>query len=160
MSLTVRPLHRDDIPAWYRITQEAEPWAKETVPTLAHFRAAVSRREGFALEDEAGLVGVISFSDLTPCLDAVIHATVSPTTQGRWCSRAVLRTVFGFAFTVLALERLSAYRIVGVAQDRVGGFLEAMGFQAEGVRRHALALPDGFYDVALYGLLKGDCRWV
>lgn len=160
MSLAIRPLHRDDIPAWYSLAWENEPWVRDMIPTLAHFRSIVGGREGFVVENGTGPVAVVHFTDLIPVLDVMIHTVSDASMRGKWCSRALLREVFGYVFETLALERVSAYRVTGAAQAEVGTFLESLGFKPEGVKRHACLLSDGYHDVALYGMLKEECQWL
>ena len=158
--LTIRPLHRDDIPAWYTLAWENEPWVRDQIPTLAHFRSIVGGREGFVVENGTGPKAVVHFTDLVPTLDILIHAVSDQRARGKWCSRTVLRTIFGYLFGELGLERVSAYSLGGEEYVPVEAFLEHMGFKHEGVKRHACRSGEVYRDITLYGMLKGECPWL
>jgi len=152
-------LTRKHIPDIYRVVLRNEPFAREVVPTLMHFRAAANQFEGFALYDGNRAIGWATFSNLTPLVDAIFSATVDREYRGRWVNRRAFRQIFTFPFVDLGLPRISSYTISGVTSYLDSG-LTKTGFRVEGTRRRAVLLPDGYHDVTLYGMLKEECRWL
>lgn len=73
----------------------------------------------------------------------------------RWARPRILRNLFAYPFGQLGVRRVTATTDSGNARTR--RFLEGIGMTREGVLRQAL--PDGS-DIVIYGLLRGDCRWI
>ena len=159
MTLTCVPLTDDLVPGFYEVAKAEEPFAAEMAPTLAHFRAGMGGLEGFALLDGETVVGGITFTAHVPLVDVLIHAVVSRKARGRWLTREVLGTVFGYCFTDLELPRVSAYALPGLTAEAEWLLLK-MGFRLEGVKEAAALLPDGYHDVILFGMLRSRCPWI
>ena len=159
MTLTCVRLTDEHLPGFYAVAKAEEPFAEDMAPTLAHFRAGMGALEGFALLDGETVVGGITFTSHVPLVDVLIHAVVSKRLKGRWLTREILGTVFGYCFTDLELPRVSAYALPGLTADAEWLLLK-MGFRLEGVKECAALLPDGYHDVLLFGMLKGRCPWL
>ena len=160
MSLAWTPLRLEDALALYVVEHEAEPKAAASVPTLAHFRAALAGLEGWTGRDGDEVIGSVTFSHLVPLTDVTIHAVVAPSYWRRWMSKSILKLVGEKVFGTLALPRMSGYAIVGVNDHLVKPALLHLGFELEGVRRSACRMADGYHDVLMFGVLKEQYRWV
>ena len=144
--------------ALYEITRRVEPY--NAAMLYEQFSLVMSRREGFVVVALSGeLAGCISFSDYVPGGNIVIHCTIDEKYQRRWCTKKILREVYSYIFGILDLPRVSGFCIVGVS-DKAGEFHLALGGKYEGTIRKGALLPDGLYDVNLYGMLKEECRWI
>lgn len=144
--------------ALYEIAMTTEPY--DSNMTEVAFCSTMATREGFVVVDGEGqVVGCISFSDFTPGVDILIHCAVKAEKQGRWLTKKILNTTFGYAFNILGLPRVSGFCVPGFS-DVAGDFLLRMGFKLEGVRRKTVKLPDGLHDVKLFGMLRDECRWI
>ena len=151
-------LHPKHHGALYKIAVEAEPYGSDI--TEAQFRAVMGTREGYVVVGRDGkLVGCISFSDFAPGIDIVLHCMVEDKCRGRWITRKMLKTVFGYLFEDLGLPRVSGFCIPGMS-DVAGEALLRLGFKCEGLKRKSARLPDGFHDVKIFGMLKEECRWI
>jgi RimJ/RimL family protein N-acetyltransferase len=162
VTLTIARLTDEHLPGFYEVAKAEEPFAAEMAPTLAHFRATIQGAgglDGFALMNGDELVGGVTFTAHVPLVDVLIHAVVSKRVRGRWLTREILGTVFGYCFTDLELPRVSAYALPGLNAESEWLLLK-MGFRLEGVKECAALLPDGYHDVCLFGMLKGRCPWL
>ena len=72
----------------------------------------------------------------------------------RWCSRSIIRGVFGYLFEHLQCVRVDA--VVARNNRRARRFVERLGFKMEGVGRRAY---DGKQDAVHYSMLPHECRW-
>ena len=71
-----------------------------------------------------------------------------------WCTRGVLRCLFDYPFNQLRCARVAALTLV--TADHTRAFLQRAGFSYEGCLREGF--PSG--DVAIYGMLRRECRWL
>lgn len=71
-----------------------------------------------------------------------------------WLTRAMLRTMFDFAFNKMGCIRVTA---VTSKKNRKARALERMGWVMEGKLRKAM--PDGS-DAIVYGMLRRECQWI
>lgn len=144
-------------PVLLEIARSAESWHEAT--TLEQFTATMKLREGFVLVAKDGrLAGCISFSDYAPETNIIIHCTVEPRYQRRWVTREILKSIAKYVYDDLGLPRMSGL-CVGNKTDEAGSFLEKLGFKLEGIIRKGVKLPDGYFDLKLYGMLKEECKW-
>lgn len=88
------------------------------------------------------------------CTGANIHMHIA-SDDPKWCSRKMLRGLFGYPFHQLQVRRVTAMTAKGNKHAR--RFLERLGFRLEGV--HPESLEDGGA-LCSYGMLKRDCRWI
>ena len=114
--------------------------------------------QGFTYWEDGELVGCVHFSHFFPGDSVMIHAAFHPLHKAAM-NRKVMRQVFDFAFNKLKVHRVITYSIEGIS-DSIMKFLYGMGFEYEGTMREAAKLPDGMYDLNLFGMLKKDCRWL
>ncbi|HXQ48534.1 MAG TPA: GNAT family protein [Thermoplasmata archaeon] len=75
---------------------------------------------------------------------------------GRGYGTESLRLICRFGFASMELHRLVANVVAG--NERSLAALERVGFRREGVRREGTALADGWADVVVLGLLRGELR--
>lgn len=102
------------------------------------------------LESDGDLVSGVVYNFYTGP-DIAMHVVgVGPT----WLSRSYLRAAFKYPFVQLGCRRVTGY--VPASNSRAQRFDEHLGFQREGLLRHAL--PDD--DVIVYGMLREECRWL
>lgn len=74
------------------------------------------------------------------------------------CQRRYIRMMFDYAFNQCKCNRMTAMCVDGY--ERNERLLKGVGFVKEGVIRQAMRVDDEFVDGALYGILKGECKWV
>jgi RimJ/RimL family protein N-acetyltransferase len=70
-------------------------------------------------------------------------------------SKGFIKVVFGYAFQLANLRRLSA--LVEIENQESIDLVERLGFIREGVLRHAADNGNNLY---VYGMLKEECKWV
>jgi len=104
---------------------------------------------GFVADGEL-VCGVVFNNYQPPNIEASI-ATATP----RWCNRGVLSAIFHYPFVQAGCLRVTAK--TKATNQPARAFLCRLGFQQEGVIRHAY--PDGV-DMVVYGLLRDECRWL
>lgn len=144
--------------ALYEIALHSEPWA--TGMMFEQFKGVMQTREGFVLvSGEGKVIGCISFSDYVPQTNIMIHCVVDTKYQRRWCTRAILKEIAKYVYDDLDLIRMSGFCIVGKS-DSAGEFLLKLGFKEEGKIEKGVKLPDGYFDLKLFGLLKTRCKWM
>ncbi len=152
-------LQTEHYPVLYKVARETES-AFMSQRTIEQFTAQMRSREGYVIVNRAGaIVGCISFSDFVAGMDILIHCSVLDKYQRRWCTKSILTAVFKYVFETLSLPRLSGICIPGMS-DTAGEFLLRMGFKFEGLKRQCVKLPDGMYDLKMFGMLKEECRWI
>lgn len=123
----------------------------------------VKREDGtallYGLFSAAGeLVGVIDLHEINRTNgNAQIGYWLTKQAEGRGLMSRACRAVLGMAFGALALERVEIRCAVG--NHRSCAIPERLGFQFEGVLRHAEALHGGYVDLRLYSLLASE-YWV
>lgn len=76
-------------------------------------------------------------------------------TDEQWLSKYILREIFSYPYIQLGCVRTTA--VTGRTNRRTRKLLEGLGYRLEGVCRQGL---DGKQDAIVYGLLKGECRWL
>lgn len=77
------------------------------------------------------------------------------TTDKRWCTRKVLRSLFGYPFNQLRVVRLGA--TCSKKNKDIRNLMDKLGFKLEGCARKAF---DGKNDAMVYSMLKTECRWL
>jgi len=73
----------------------------------------------------------------------------------RGLSKGFIEIVFGYAFQLAKLRRLSA--LIEISNQESINLVERLGFVREGLLRHA---ADNGNDLYVYGMLKEECKWV
>jgi RimJ/RimL family protein N-acetyltransferase len=154
---TIRPTILSDYPVLFEIAMRVEPHDDDF--TLERYGKRMDRRAAWTVIKGDRIIGCISISDITPRLNATLHVFVDKDYQRKWLTRDILRTVFGYCFDGLGLERVTGYCIVGLNDD-VGRFQERLGFRHEGTNRNAIRLNGKVYDMRTVGMLKSECRWI
>lgn len=76
------------------------------------------------------------------------------TVDKHWCSRKVLKTVFGLAFDGMNCHRIN----IIVSRDNVKSLklVKGLGFKTEGLLRRYRSSGEDCY---LLGMLKNECKW-
>lgn len=105
------------------------------------------------------LAGAATFSNFVPFMDICLHVAVDRQYRGLWASRGVLRTLCEYAFVGLDLPRVSSYAVQELTPHAAHA-LQRVGFNLEGVKRHAARYPDGYHDLMIFGMLREECRWI
>lgn len=141
----------------YEIVMREEPYDKGF--TLEHFKMVIAERDAWTVEANGRIIGCVSLSDYRPRLNIVLHAFVDNAFRGLWISRGMLSMLFKYCFSTLELPRVSGFCIIGV-NDRAGQALLRIGFKSEGTSRHAALINGNYHDVAQFGMLREECRWL
>lgn len=105
---------------------------------------------GIALNQK--LVGVVVLSDLKPNFEVWLSIY---TLDKRWCTRRVLRQIFGFVFHFFNCKRASL--LVSANNKHSLNFVQRLGFQKEGCLRCYGRLGE---DVFLFSLLRSECKFL
>jgi len=111
----------------------------------------------FAEEETPNVpLGVLLFSDYDGHNIHVHLALDDP----RVCQRRYIKLMFDYAFNQCKCNRMTAICVHGY--ERNERLLAGVGFVKEGVIRQVLYddKTDKWLDGSLYGMLKGECRWV
>jgi hypothetical protein len=117
--------------------------------------AGCAPRETIALGvlDDAGEIHAVIWFNAFYSTYASLH--IASNGGKRWATRAVLRTVFAFAFEHLKLTRLNF--LVSVNNVAVQVLALKVGLRIEGTTR--CGANDGS-DGILFGMLAQECRWL
>lgn len=97
------------------------------------------------------LIAGIIFNNIRPNIDAWLTIY---STDKRWCSRRVLRCVFGFVFNELKCRRASV--LVSKDNSKSLDMCKRLGFQIEGLLRQ---YRDNSDDCYVMGMLNEECKW-
>jgi RimJ/RimL family protein N-acetyltransferase len=110
-------------------------------------------KESFCVgfEWQGRLIGGLIYHQIRPKRD--VWWTIY-TTDRRWCQRRVLKQVFGLAFEMLQVQRISL--LVNTDNDACLKLVEKLGFKREGLLRQ---YRDDGADCYLYGMLKSENKW-
>jgi RimJ/RimL family protein N-acetyltransferase len=110
---------------------------------------------GWAIADEAGLLGQISLRRLS-LSDGIAEVSywVVPAARGRRVATRALSALTAWAFARLDLHRLEVnHSTMNSASCRVA---ENAGFAMEGTKRGEALHPDGWHDMHLHARLSSD----
>ncbi|MFA5377094.1 MAG: GNAT family protein [Dehalococcoidia bacterium] len=154
----LKPLDRADFEGLYKIVVEEEPFGNAI--TFEHFKLKMYNRDGWTFWKRDALIGALTLFDFEPFLNMSVHAVVDKRYKRRWVNRAMLKQMFSYAFKDLELRRLSSFWILGLTDD-AGKLLYDLGFEIEGITRRGFRDPNGnFHDVANFGMLSEECKWM
>jgi len=98
-----------------------------------------------------GLLAVVIYNALEEKNCGISIATSSP----KWCTKLVLKAIFGFPFIQLKLARVTATIRESNAKSR--SLVERLGFILEGELKQYYENGES---AMIYGLTKDDCRWL
>ena len=98
-----------------------------------------------------GLDAVVVYNAMDQSNIGIGIATTSP----RWCTKRVLKVIFGYPFIQLGLNRVTA--IVKETNLKSRSLVERLGFILEGELKKYYETGES---AMVYGLLKDDCRWL
>lgn len=129
---------------------EKERCAAMLFGALPYVRSLDNFYEAIGLEEDGDLIAVVVYN-LFSGADISMH--VAAVGGRRWMTREYLKAVFRYPFVQLGVRRVSGF-VPSRNADAIR-FNEHLGFQREGVMRHAL--PDD--DVIVFGMLKEECRF-
>ena len=104
---------------------------------------------GFVVKNE--LIGGLVFHNLRK--DCELWWTIY-TTDKRWCTRSILKQIFGIAFEFYNVRRISL--LVNTDNYPCINLVERLGFKKEGCLRQYR--EDGA-DCYIYGMLKSENLW-
>jgi hypothetical protein len=155
--ITFRKLDHTTFKDVFRLLRDFDPsfeWA-----TLDHFVVYFFKVEGIVVEDEGRIIAAMYFDNFIPECDIVIHCVADPEYRVRWMMRGkVFNWGADFVYNTLGLGRMSGYSIEGVT-NKVGHFLETIGFKHEGTKRGAIFVHGEHRDLHLYGMTREESRW-
>lgn len=123
------------------------PWALERIG-IGQFR-----RDAYTLglEKNGSLVAVVVFDTFSK-VDCCMHIASDGTKA--WMNKSLLLAAFAYPFKQLGMRRVTG--LVPSKNKEALAFDQNLGFEVEGVCRHAL--PDD--DLVILGLLHENCRFV
>lgn len=128
--------------------QAIAQWVAERIPHVGQASDfGLYTALGVMAADDSRLLGGVIFHNYVPAYRTVEVSTASE--SPRWLTRAVIAGVFGYAFSTLGVERVTAVTPRRAASSR--RFLEKFGFKREGA--HPKAFGD-YGDAISYGLLR------
>ncbi len=104
---------------------------------------------GFKLGNK--LLGGLIYHNIRPQRD--LWMTIY-TADKRWCCRRALRIIFGLAFNLWQVERISI--CVSAKNTSCIKLVEKLGFQREGLSRRYM---DDGSDCLFFGMLKSENEW-
>lgn len=96
------------------------------------------------------LAGII-FNNYRPQTDVTLTIY---TTNKRWCSKKILKHIFGIAFETLNVRRISL--LVSVSNEECLRLVDRLGFKREGLLRQ---YRENGEDCYFLGMLKNECKW-
>lgn len=97
------------------------------------------------------LIGGLIYHNIRPKRD--LWWTIY-TTDKRWCTRRVLKTIFDLAFNFWQVERISI--LVNLDNTPCLNLIKRLGFKQEGLLRQ---YRDDGSDCLIYGILKSENKW-
>jgi RimJ/RimL family protein N-acetyltransferase len=154
---TLTPLNPSHYPVLYEIAKAHDPSCR--AESLDHYINIMEHQDGWVVANGDEIIGCISFSDYKPDLDVIAHCFMHSDWHGRWITEEILKTYFGYAFNELNVRRVSTFSIVG-RTDKAAMFIMSLGFRMEGVVRKVALYGGEYHDVAIFGMLREECRWV
>ena len=97
------------------------------------------------------LIAGIVFNNTRPNIDTWL--TIYSNNK-RWCTRRVLKIIFGYVFKQLKCKRCSL--LVSKDNEASIKLVEGLGFIREGLLRQ---YRENGADCYIYGMLKSECKW-
>ena len=140
-----------------RVDNEIRQRAFEWIAPRAHIMREMfedDRHIAFVDDETDEIQGCLLFSDFDGHNIFVHLALDTP----RVCQRKNIRLMFDYAFNQCNCHRMTAMCVNGY--ERNERLLSGTGFTKEGVIRDTMKVNGQWVDAALYGILKGECRWV
>ncbi len=98
-----------------------------------------------------GLLAVVVYNTLDESNCGISIATSSP----KWCSKSVLRVIFGFPFIQLGLNRVTAF--IRESNSKSISLVQRLGFMHEGEMKQYYENGES---AMIYGLTKNESRWL
>ena len=140
-----------------RVDDEIRQSAFDWIASRAHIARPMERDDvhiAFVDEDTNDIQACMLFSDYDGH-NIFVHLAID---NPRACKRDNIKLMFNYAFEQCECARMSAMCVNGY--ERNEKLLAGVGFVKEGVVRQAMKVDGQYVDAALYGILKGECRWV
>jgi ribosomal-protein-serine acetyltransferase len=136
-----------------------EPATKEVADTRAWIESCLASEfdmEGNGIYVDGALAGGIGLSIDPIGNSASIGYWLGDTHEGRGIVTRSCVRFFDFAFDELRLHRMSLTAAVDNVRSRAVAL--RLGMREEGVHRDAGRVPDGYLDLAWYGILEEEWR--
>ena len=140
-----------------RVDDEIKKLAFDWIAPRAHIARPMERDDvhiAFVNEETNDIQACMLFSDYDGH-NIFVHLAID---NPRACTRNHIKLMFDYAFEQCNCQRMSAMCVNGY--ERNERLLAGVGFLKEGVVRQAMKVKGQYVDAALYGILKGECRWV
>ena len=96
-------------------------------------------------------LAVVVYNALDESNLGISIATDSP----KWCSKAVLKVIFGFPFIQLGVNRITA--TIRETNEKSTELVKRLGFILEGQLQKYYATGE---TAMIYGMTKDNCRWL
>lgn len=97
------------------------------------------------------IAAVIMYSRMSP---RSCEMTIATDGARDWATRSVLRAAFNYAFSLLALHRVTV--VIHECNAASIDLCERLGFKREGVVRESFEDANG----VVMGMLRRECRWI
>lgn len=103
------------------------------------------------------LISVVTYSDFKHSPERGFYSCEMGiySIDKRWCNRHYLKTVFGYPFAQLKLERIQT--VCNAEDEGVIMFNHKLGFKKEGLHRKAWHTGQ---DAISWSMLRGECKWL
>ena len=129
--------------------------AYEFIAPRAHIMRGLEHEDRIiAFVEEGKILGALMFSDYDGN-NIMIHLALD---HPKVCSRKHIKLMYDYCFNQCNCNRITA--ICKNGYERNEKLLTGIGFTKEGVIRNIMLVEDNWVDGALYGILKGECKWV
>ena len=169
---SLRLFEESDADALFALTDRNREYLQEWLPWVPATRSAQSSLEfirltrrqvadndglALAIVRDGAVVGVAGYHRVDWAnRSTTLGYWLAAAEQGRGTMTEAVRALVDHAFGPWALERVEILAAVDNARSRA--VPERLGFQHEGLRRHAELVGDRFLDLAVYAMLAADWR--
>ena len=138
-----------------RVDREIYDKAYEYLQPRAHILRPLEHEDrviAFTKDDE--VVGALLFSDYDGN-NIMVHLALD---DPKIASRRNIKLMFDYAFNQCKCNRMTGICVDGY--ERNERLLAGVGFKKEGIIRNIMNVDGIWVNGAIYGILKGECKWV
>lgn len=122
-------------------------WVRRQIPHVNSFGDCVS----IGVEVYGNLIAGCVYSRFIGHDIEMSFAATSP----QWATKESLDYFFGYPFHQAGCVRVTA--TIALNNNKARDMVQRLGFEQEGIMKKAI---DGIQDAVIYGMLKGNCKWI